>query len=259
MMSKTKKIFLTLLLTCSVVALASGCDRLKKEPETESETQTERVTEAPTESETQTEYETQPRELTVEEELAQETELGAIRTVYAADDINVRTQPGTGETSEIFDSFDQGETIRVVGETPNWYVVDLDDYEENGYVSKQFVSDQEVAPKTEEERAQLAAGGASETDPANAASDGTDTAAAANTDGTSSVDQEYGVQTYAESFPVQATTGANMRSTPAQDGEIINTIASGTSVTAIGYTDRWYKVEYNGTVGYVNQNLFTAE
>ena len=50
-----------------------------------------------------------------------------------------------------------------------------------------------------------------------------------------------------------------MRSTPAQDGEIINTIASGTSVTAIGYTDRWYKVEYNGTVGYVNQNLFTAE
>ena len=81
--------------------------------------------------------------------------------MYAADDINVRTQPG--QDGEIFDSFDQGETIRVVGETPNWYVVDLEDYEDNGYVSKQFVSDQEVAPKTEEERAQLANGGSGET------------------------------------------------------------------------------------------------
>ena len=67
------------------------------------------------------------------------------------------------------------------------------------------------------------------------------------------------MQIYAESFPIQATTGANMRQTPAQDGEILNTIASGTNVKAIGYTDRWYKVEYDGAVGYVNKNLFAAE
>ncbi|MCD7765189.1 MAG: SH3 domain-containing protein [Lachnospiraceae bacterium] len=50
-----------------------------------------------------------------------------------------------------------------------------------------------------------------------------------------------------------------MRSEPSQDGEIIGTIASGTQVTAVGYTDRWYKISYNGTVGYVNKNLFSAE
>ena len=138
-----------------------------------------------------------------------------------------------------------------VGETPNWYVVDLDEYEDHGYVSKQFVSDQEVAPKTEEEREQLANGTAVTTD------GGSDSTAASA--GASSTDVEYGVEYYAESFPIQATAGANMRQTPAQDGEIINTIASGTNVTAVGYTDRWYKIEYDGVTGYVNKNLFAAE
>ena len=275
MKNKSKKWLLALLLSCSVVVLATGCDKLKKEPETESETQTEKVTEPPTEKVTEpqtekvtepptekvteTEPQTQPKELTVEEEKAQETEFDTFRTGYASDDVNVRTAPGSD--GDIFDSFDQGETLRLVGETPNWYVVDLDDYEENGYVSKQFVSDTEVAPKTEEEREQLANGTAP-----SSANDGNTTASADNgtsvppsTAGTSAVDTEYGVEVYAESFPIQATVGANMRQAPTQNGEIINMIASGTNVTAIGYTDRWYKVEYEGTVGYVNRNLFTAE
>lgn len=274
MKNKSKKWLLALLLTCSVAVLGTGCDKLKKEPETESETQTEKVTEPPTEKVTEpptekvtepptekvteTESETQPRELTIEEEKAQETEFDTFRTGYAADDINVRMAPGSD--GEIFDSFDQGETIRLVGETPNWYVVDLDDYESNGYVSKQFVSDTEVAPKTEEEREQLANGTAPTT---TTSSDSGETAgtttAPVSTAGTSAADTQFGVEVYAESFPIQATAGANMRLEPSQDGEIINTIASGTNVTAIGYTDRWYKVDYNGTVGYVNKNLFAAE
>ncbi len=278
MKNKSKKWLLALLLSCSVVVLATGCDKLKKEPETESETQTEKVTESPTEKVTEpptekvtepptekvteTESETQPKELTIEEEKAQETEFDTFRTGYAKDDINVRTAPGSG--GDVFDSFDQGETIRLVGETPNWYVVDLDDYEDNGYVSKQFVSDTEVAPKTEEERAQLAngtapssAGDGNTTAPTGSGESGT--AAPSTAAGTSAVDTEYGVEGYAESFPIQATAGANMRQAPSQDGEIINTIASGTNVTAVGYTDRWYKIDYNGTIGYVNRNLFTAE
>ncbi len=264
MKNRSKKLLFMLMLTCSVMLLATGCDKLKKAPETESETEkvteapteseTEKVTEPPTESETQTESETetesetQPKVLTEEEEKAQETEFDTFRTVYAADDINVRTAPS--QDGEIFDSFDQGESIMVIGETPNWYVVDLEEYEDHGYVSKQFVSDQEVAPKTESEREALAngtssAGGSGETSPSST--------------GSSSVDAEFSVEMYAESFPIQATAGANMRQTPSQDGEIINTIASGTNVTAVGYTDRWYKIDYNGTIGYVNKNLFAAE
>ena len=174
-------------------------------------------------------------------------------TMYASDDVNVRAEPSTD--GEIFSSFYQGDQVTVVGETPNWYIVDVDDYDSNGYVSKQYMSESEVAPKTDEERQQLIEQQLSNE---TSASDSTGDSAAASTD-TSSVDLEYNVMTYADSFPVVATTGANMRSTPSQDGEIIQTIASGTTLTAVGYTDRWYKVEYDGTVGYVNQNLFSAE
>lgn len=262
MKNKNVKWLFAVLLTCSVAMLSTGCDKLKKEPETEQQTEapteTELITEAPTETEQQTEApteteliteaptepETFAKDLTVEEELELESEFDQLRTLYAMDDINIRTQPGTD--GEIFDSFDQGERVTIIGETANWYKVDVDDYDIPGYVSKDFMSEEEVEPKTPEEREQLA----NET--------GASAASTAST-GSSAVDLEYSVETYAESFPIQATTGANLRSTPTQDGEILGTIASGSNVTAIGYTDRWYKVEADGVVGYVNKNLFAAE
>ena len=275
MMNKTgRKMMLAFALAASVCMLATGCDKLKKEPETEKVTEaptekqteppTEKVTEAPTEkqteppteTETETESETQPKVLTVEEEKAQETEFDQLRTMYAMDDVNVRAEPGTD--GEIFSSFYQGDKVIVVVETPNWCVVDLEDYDTNGYVSKQFLSDTQVDPKTDEERQQLieqelsgSAAGSGETS--------ADTSSAGGSTDTSSVDLEYNVGAFAESFTVYAMTGANLRSTPAQDGEIIQTVASGTSVKAVGETDRWYKVDVDGTIGYVNKNLFSTE
>lgn len=270
MRNKSKKILLAMMMTCSVALIATGCDKLKKEPETEKITEaptekpTEKVTEAPTEKPTEppteketeppTESETQPKELTVEEEKAQEKELDQIRTLYAKEDINVRLEPGKGDDIEIFSSFLQGDQIMAVGETPNWYVVNVEDYDVKGYVNKEFVSEEKVEPLSEEERQKLYEQMAGET----TVSSGEDASGSAGTD-TSATDAEFGVELYAEEFPVSASTGANMRTTPAQDGEIIDTIASGTTVTAIGYTDRWYKVNYNGNIGYVNKNLFSAE
>ena len=272
MKNRNKKVLFALMLGCSITLMATGCDKLKKEPETETEapteaptekqTETESETEAPTEAptekqtETETESETQPQNLTAEEELAQAKEYDQLKSLYAKDDINVRTKPGTDDSSEIFSSFAQGDQIVVVGETPNWYEVDVDGYEEHGYVSKQFVSEEVVAPKTDEERQQAIEQELSGQTAAN--TDGTAASAAASSD-SSSVDAEYGVGAFAESFPIQAATGANVRKTPSQDGEIIQTIGSGETVTALGETDRWYKVDINGTVGYVNKNLFNAQ
>ena len=134
MKNRNKKVLFALMLGCSITLMATGCDKLKKEPETE----TEAPTEAPTEkqTETETESETQPQNLTAEEELAQAKEYDQLKSLYAKDDINVRTKPGTDDSSEIFSSFAQGDQIVVVGETPNWYEVDVDGYEEHGYVSK---------------------------------------------------------------------------------------------------------------------------
>lgn len=262
---KNKKLILTLMLACSVAMLATGCDSLKKQPETEivietempteAETETETETEAETETVAQTETETEPetvaqteteprRDLTIDEELAEEKEFDTLRTVYASDDINVRELPGTD--GDVFNSFAQGDSIIVTGETPNWYVVELEDYETKGYVSKDFVSDGEVEPKSDEERAAL--------------EESYDESAESSENAVnSSVDAEYGVGAYAEPFEIEATAGANVRQTPAADGEIINTISTGTIVKVIGYTDRWYKIEHDGMTGYVNQNLFAVE
>ncbi len=278
MKNKSKRLLLAVLLAGSVALLATGCDKLKKEPETEKVTEppTEKPTEPPTEKPTEppteppteapteppTESETEPKVLTVEEEKAQETQFENYITVYAADDINVRTAPGTGDDSEIFDSFDQGEAITVVGETPGWYIVDLEDYEQNGYVSKEFVSGDVVEPKSEEERAAIAAGETVPSDGEDTSSDdgnssSTPVSTGTNTVPASDIDQQYSIETYDQTFAIEATAGANIREAPSQDGDIIGVIASGTSVTALGGTDRWYKIDYNGMIGYVNRNLFS--
>ncbi len=297
MTNRKTRWLLVLLASCMVAAAATGCDKLKKEPqteavtekvtetETETEIQTEKVTEAVTEKvtepptetepETQAPVQTEPRVLTTDEEKAEQISYDQYKFMYAVDDVNVRDQPGTD--GEVFFSFNQGERVTVIGETPNWAVVLLEEYDSQGYVSKQFLSDSEVAEKTSEEREQAimeelgltsetGAGTVTETPAGTDASQGTpavptETPAAStpvSTD-TSSVDAQYGVESYEEGFQVYAMTGANLRATPAQDGEIIQTIASGTGLKALGYTDRWYKVDLNGTIGYVNRNLFSDE
>lgn len=274
MKNRSKRVLFTLLLAGSVLTLSTGCSKLKKtEDQTEAQTEapteapTEKVTEAPTEKETEppteeqteapTEKETEPKILTAEEEKAQETDLDQIRMMYAKDDINVRYAPDTSTSENIIYSYMQGDKVTVVGETPNWYVVEIDDYEEHGYVSKQFISADEVAEKTEEERQEAIEKELSGTQNGTGDAENNGSTPSADTSAdTSAVDQKYDVRDFAESYTVQAATGANIRSTPAQDGEIVGTIASNTIVTALGETDRWYKVEYNGTVGYVNKNLF---
>ncbi|MCD8396266.1 MAG: SH3 domain-containing protein [Lachnospiraceae bacterium] len=69
----------------------------------------------------------------------------------------------------------------------------------------------------------------------------------------------YGVEYFDESFKVSATVGVNMRDKPAIDGEIIKTIPAETIVTVIGYTERWYLVEYDGLTGYVKKDSYTED
>ncbi len=280
-MKNRKRLLLMLALAVSVTVLAGGCDKLKKkEPATEKVTEaptekpteapTEKPTEAPTEKPTEapteppTESETQPKVLTPAEEKAQETQFDQIRIMYAKDDVNVREQPDTSSSDNIFYSYYQGDQLTVVGETPNWYVVDVEDYEVNGYMSKQFVSDTQVEPKTDEERDQMIEQELSGTTNPEGSGDAQNDSVAANTAPTPSADTaatdaQYNVQTYAENYPVYATTGANLRAEPAQDSEIIKTVPSGSQLTAVGYTDKWYKVDMDGTIGYVNMNLFSTE
>lgn len=246
-------------------------EKATEAPQTETEPQTQKVTEtqapqtetqAP-QTETQApQTETQAQTtaaLSKEEEIAQESEYEDWKTMWASDDINVREFPTT-EEDNIFYSLDQGQTATVIGETPNWYEITMsftDDEgttrEQTGFVAKQFMSDTEVQPKTEEERAAAAA--AAQTAPE------TDAAAAQTADQTASApqtaDQTASVQQTAPAGGTTVTMGsdASIRSDASQTSEVLGTVSAGEQVTVIGDADGWYQIDYNGVQGYVNKNL----
>lgn len=251
MKNRSKFWMMALALAAAAAVSLTGCgEKLNKETETETQTETQRVTEPPTErvtetekvteseTETETETETEPaltQNTTPEEELGAETELSGSRTLYAADNVNVRSEPST--EADIISSYDQGQEVTIIAETPNWYKVQMDGY--TGYAYKENLSETAVEPKSPEEQQQLLEeqGYASGSD-------------------TSSVDMEYDVTTYAESFSLTLSSDANVRSEPSlENGSVVTALSEGTSVTAVGETNRWYKIEYDGTVGYVNKNM----
>lgn len=251
-------------------------EKATEAPQTETEPQTQKVTEtqapqtetqapqtetqAPqTETQAQTQAQTTAA-LSKEEEIAQESEYEDWKTMWASDDINVREFPTT-EEDNIFYSLDQGQTATVIGETPNWYEITMsftDDEgttrEQTGFVAKQFMSDTEVQPKTEEERAAAAAAAqtAPETDAAAAQTAADQTASAPQT-----ADQTASVQQTAPAGGTTVTMGsdANIRSDASQTSEVLGTVSAGEQVTVIGDADGWYQIDYNGVQGYVNKNL----
>lgn len=250
---KKKMLSLSAVIAVVLAVSLSGCGQRTEEPapETQKATETEAVTEAATEeiteaqkltekeTETEAQTETEPateavteRDLTSDEEMDEEEAYPASITMYASDDVNIRSTPDTESGDNVISSFDQGEEVTVIGETPGWYVVEKSDF--SGYVRKDVLSETAVEPKSPEERAEQSGSSGSET---------------------TSVDLEYNVQTYAESFTIQLGSDANLRSAPSSDAGIIGTIPTDTVVTALGSTDEWYKVEFDGTVGYVNRNL----
>ena len=230
-------------------------EKITEAPQTESEPQTE--TQAPQTETPAPQSETQPQTtapLTKEQEMAQETKYTESKTMWAKDDVNVRDTPTT-EEENISYSFDQGQTATVVGETPGWYEVSIpytdndgNPQEYTGFVSKQFMSETEVQPKTDEERA-AAAGGAGETAAAaGGTAQNTDTGSAQNTSSSAS-SQSAGGNT------VTVASDANIRADASQTSDVVGTVSAGEKVTVTGDADGWYQVEYNGVTGYVNKNL----
>lgn len=75
-------------------------------------------------------------------ELDTQTQYGSATTLYASSDVNIRQQPGTD--SAIIGSFAPGNSVSVVGETDNWFIVSVNGA--TGYVSKSYLtSDSSVA------------------------------------------------------------------------------------------------------------------
>lgn len=198
---------------------------------TEVPVETEPATEKITEAETEVQF---PDDLTADEEMEYETELPQIEVYYAADDLNVRQTPET-ESDNIIGSFEKGDEVNVIGVTPHWYRVSVEDWE--GYVFGQNLSKDKVEPMTPEERDAAASAEAE---------------AIAGSDNGASAD----VSSYAESFTIVTSGDANVRASGNQQADIVGTLSEGTTVTAIGESGDWYQVVLDdGSTGYVNKNL----
>ncbi len=72
----------------------------------------------------------------VNAEMNSKIDYGSSTTLYTTTDVNVRSQPGT--SSGLVDSLGSGQSLQVIGETDNWYIVSINGT--TGYVSKSYVS-----------------------------------------------------------------------------------------------------------------------
>ena len=58
-------------------------------------------------------------------------------TLYANDDVNIRSTPSTESQENIIGSFSAGDQVTVIGETSSWFKVNVNG--NIGYISKQFL------------------------------------------------------------------------------------------------------------------------
>lgn len=256
MKTRNKALVLAAVAACALALTGCGERVVETEaPQTEAKTEavteavivkvteapTEKPTEPPTEKQTEapTETETQPRNLTPEEEVAEETLFDSYKSMYANDDVNIRTAPDT-TADNVISSYTKFDEVTVIGETPNWYKI-LNGGEE-GYIRKDFAS------ATYEEAASKVAANT----PAETQAEVTQENAQAEVQTVSGSESVAG---YADSFPLLIAKDANLRASASENGEVVDVINSNTQVTALGETDQWYQVDYNGTVGYVNKSV----
>lgn len=173
---------------------------------------------------------------TAEAEKASEKDYDSSITLYISDnDVNLRSEPDK-DGDNVIGSFSKGDQVTVVGETTNWFKVNVQG--NIGYVIKTYMTTQKVDTTAETE----------ETDDEEENSASTDDQSAA---------EEANEVAYAESFGMWATGGVNIRQHPGTGSDIIGGVNTGSMVSIVGETDNWYKVSYDGVTGYVSKNYLT--
>ena len=193
-----------------------------------------KLVQAQTESET-TESET---EQDADTELKSLTDYGTSATLYANDDVNIRSTPSTESQENIIGSFSAGDQVTVIGETSSWFKVNVNG--NIGYINKQFLVKNQPSTSTSQSETNSTATGST-------ASDSTKVSAEMN----SKID-------YGSSTTLYTTTDVNVRSQPGTSSGLVDSLGSGQSLQVIGETDNWYVVSINGTTGYISKSYVSS-
>ncbi len=172
-------------------------------------------------------------------ELANLTDYGTSATLYANDIVNIRLQPSTESTENIIGSLNKGDSVTVVGETPQWFKVNING--NIGYINKAFLVNQPTSQAT----------GQTDAD----ASGGSDSSVSDST----MVDAEINSYTdYGTSYTYYATTDVNLRAKPGTSSDQVGSLANGAAVNIIGETDNWYVADVDGMVCYVSKSYISS-
>ncbi len=182
---------------------------------------------------TGSESQTTQSESGAEGELKTLTDYGTTATLYASDNVNIRLQPST--EADILGSLATGDKVTVVGETSQWFKVNIDG--NIGYINKAFLVNQ---PTTQSETTQQDAD-------STPVSDSTKTTAELN----SYID-------YGAGYTYYTTSDVNLRTQPGTDSGIVSTVGGGSAVTVIGETDNWFVVSVNGSTGYISKSYISS-
>lgn len=89
-----------------------------------------------TQVQTETENDAEQNEAQVSGELNSYVDYGTSYNYYTTTEVNLRAQPGTD--SGVVSSLSGGAEVKVIGETPNWYMVSVNGA--TGYISKTYLS-----------------------------------------------------------------------------------------------------------------------
>ena len=154
-------------------------------------------------------------------------------TLVTNDNVNVRLQPGTD--SDIIVSINKDTKVSVVGETKNWFKVNING--NIGYIRKDF----------------LIYGNTASSETSTQATEST-AAAGSSTQAELDTATSYGTNT-----TLYTSSDVNVRSQPGTDNSVINSVGSGQSVTVVGETDNWFIVSIDGAIGYISKAYLTSE
>lgn len=174
-----------------------------------------------------------------DEELKTLQDYDTSATLYANDNVNIRVTPSTESDENIMGSLNKGDQVTVVGETSQWFKVNI-----NGnicYVNKAFLVNNPVS-------AAESTDGNTDDDSQTSVHDETKQTAEMN----SYVD-------YGTSYTLYTTTEVNIRSKPGTDSSQVGTLGSGEAITVVGETDNWFAVSVNGSTCYISKSYVSSE
>lgn len=160
------------------------------------------------------------------------TDYGTTAELYANDNVNIRLEPST--EAEILGSLAPGDKVTVVGETAQWFKVNI--YGNIGYINKAFL----VNTPTQTEQ-----------------TDAQETQSTTSSSTMISAEMNSYVD-YGTSYQYFTTTDVNLRSQPGTDSSVVNTLGGGTAVSVIGETDNWFVVSVNGATGYISKSYISS-